>query len=182
MASSLIKTVKENSGDNRIKDLIILQELYRRIPDESWYRLDQANSKLRSFNSQSVTTDGSKKRNIIEISVNGDNVISVEGNIMPLEKVKATIKEMILNKENNSDFPEDPQKVIIATSNNKNTSYKMYLDVYNQIKEANAELRMEKSLSLFNKPYNSLNKKEQKQIKQEIPFIVSESEPTNNKN
>ena len=178
MANSIIRELHKNDGDIQLKNLIILQELYRRIPDEAWYNLNQ--TELKAIKWQEQIHRGENQRNIIEVLVNGENEIYLKGQLISLEILKDTIKEIIVNTSDNPNLPEDPTKTIIALRNHKNTSYHKYLDVYDELKKANAELREEKSKEFYSKSYDSLNEDELKIIRSQLPFVISESKPDEN--
>jgi len=155
-ASTILKAIQNNKEDNRLKKIIILQELYRRIPDESWFNLDQ--TKLKSFEVEERRMIALNKPNSIEVFVNGDNEIFLQGNILPLEKLKDSINVIIIKTSSN--LPEDPEQVIISLTCQKTTSYKKYLDVYNELKKTNAEIREEKPLEDSRNSYKNLGIRE----------------------
>ncbi len=121
-----------------------------------------------------------KERNIIKVVVDDKNKLYLRDKIFPLENLTSTIKKMIMNVEDDPDFPEGPRKAIVSLKNHRETDYKKYLKVYNALKNAYNELWEEQSQNLFGKPYESLNKKEQREIKKIIPFVLSEAEPVFN--
>jgi len=119
-----------------------------------------------------------KKRNIIKVLVNDKNELYLQEKLFRVEKLTETVKKMILNIENNPDFPKGPKQAIVSLKNGRKTDYDEYLKVYNALKKVYTEIWEEKSQSLFGKSYDSLSKEEIRKIKSEIPFVLLESEPT----
>jgi hypothetical protein len=75
---------------------------------------------------------------------------------------------------------EAPNKAIISLKNDRGTNYRTYLEVYNELKGAYYELWDELSRKKFGIPYSDdMPIAQQKVIKDEIPFVISEAEPTN---
>jgi len=120
------------------------------------------------------------KRNVISIKVTAKSKVLLNGNKIEIKEITRTVKTMIINKNQNVNFPENPQKAIVSLKNERGTGYEIYLEVYNEIKRAYTELWDEKSMELYGKPYSDdgLNLTQRKRIKTEIPMILSESEPT----
>ena len=59
------------------------------------------------------------------------------------------------------------------------SAYKTYLEVYNELKAAYNELWDEESMKLFGVHYSEdLPRAKKEQIKDRIPFVLSEAEPT----
>ena len=67
---------------------------------------------------------------------------------------------------------------MISLQNDRGTSYEAYLTVYNELKAAYNELWDEKSLVLFGKTFDKISLQEQREIRLEIPLIISEAEST----
>ncbi|MFK8010341.1 MAG: ExbD/TolR family protein [Saprospiraceae bacterium] len=119
-----------------------------------------------------------KERNVFNVYVNSKNKILVRNKLMKLKDLKMSAKEFINNPNQKSDLAEYPYKAIISLKNDRGTSYKTYLDVFNELKAAYNELRNEKAMELHNLPYEKLEKPQQKEIRNMIPLIISEAEPT----
>ncbi len=122
------------------------------------------------------------KRNIIKVLVNKKNEIYLQNELFKLEYLTDTIKKMILNIDQNPQFPEKPNRAVISLGNERETDYDQYLKVYNALKKVYTELWEEKSQEKYNMPFKSFSKEKVNNIKREIPFVLSESEPTNYKN
>jgi biopolymer transport protein ExbD len=86
---------------------------------------------------------------------------------------------------NKEPFRTLPKFAVISLQNNTGTSYKMYIDVQNELQRVINDLRDEKSKQLFNKSYFELDEKnEEDKIKLRVlraiyPQKIAEKEPSN---
>ena len=117
-------------------------------------------------------------RNIYSVMVNAQNQLLVRGELMKIEQLKHNAKIFILNPEKRSDMSDDPTKAIISIKNDRGTKYKTYLEVYNELKAAYNELWEEAAMAKFGKNLEELKGSQQKEIKDAIPLVISEAEPT----
>lgn len=131
------------------------------------------------------------KRNILQILVNKDNLLSVNGEILDVNRLKKEALDFILNPANDENLPEksvkeieglgnvEVSKGVISLQSDKGTSYEMYIAVQDQLAAAFNEARDRKSVSKWDKKYNDLNSDQQEAIKKWVPMSISEAEPKN---
>ena len=117
-------------------------------------------------------------RNVYSVLVNAQNQLLVRGEQMKIEDLKNNTKIFIANPDKRSDMSENHQKAIISIKNDRGTKYNTYLEVYNELKAAYNELWEESAMSKFGKNLNELTNAQQKEIKDAIPLVISEAEPT----
>lgn len=99
---------------------------------------------------------------------------------MNIDELRQNTKDFISNPTRREDYAERPSRAIISLKNDRGTNYKTYLEVYNELKAAYSELWNELSLQKFGVPYSEdMPLAQRKAIKDEIPFVISEAEPTN---
>jgi len=118
-----------------------------------------------------------KKKEVLEILVNAKDQLLVEGDLMELDDLR---EETIKHVDNNGKLPDystSPQKAIVSLKNDKGTSYKMYIGVYNEIRAAYNELRDKESQQKFGKDFLDLNRDNKRVIKAAYPLRLSEAEP-----
>ena len=99
------------------------------------------------------------KRNILQILVNKDNLLSVNGEILDVNRLKKEALDFILNPANDENLPEksvkeieglgnvEVSKGVISLQSDKGTSYEMYIAVQDQLAAAFNEARDRKSVS-----------------------------------
>ena len=117
-------------------------------------------------------------RNVYSVLVNAQNQLLVRGTPMDINELKRNTMIFIANPDKRSDMSEDPQKAIISIKNDRGTKYKTYLEVYNELKAAYDELWEEAAMAKFGKNLDDLTNLQQKEIKDAIPLVISEAEPT----
>ncbi len=117
-------------------------------------------------------------RNLLAIKVNKNNDLLIEGKLARLEEVKGLTKEFVLNPENRDDLARSPQKAVVSFQNDRETSYKMYIEVYNEIIAAYNEMKDDLAMQNYGRHYTDCKLEQQKRIRTEIPQIISEAEPT----
>ena len=116
--------------------------------------------------------------NILNVLVNGKNELLVENERAEIYDLRERTKEFITNPQKLDHMPDSPKKAIISLRNDRSTSYETYIGVYNELKGAYAELRDEEARRVYNKSFEMLEKAQKKEIKNKIPLIISEAEPT----
>lgn len=119
-----------------------------------------------------------KTRNVFSVLVNASNQLLVRGEQLPVETLRERTKEFISNPQRRDDLSESPSNAIISLKNDRGTNYKTYLTVYNELQAAYNELRNESALKRFGKEYSLLSVDQKTQIRNEIPMVISEAEPT----
>ncbi|MEL6658644.1 MAG: biopolymer transporter ExbD [Bacteroidota bacterium] len=120
-----------------------------------------------------------KTRNVYSVLVNAQNKLLVRGEEMDIDALRDKTIEFIANPQRREDLAEAPNKAIISLKNDRGTSYNTYLEVYNELKAAYYELWDDLSRQKFGIPYSDeMPIAQQKVIKGEIPFVISEAEPT----
>lgn len=119
-----------------------------------------------------------KTRNVYSVLVNAQNQLLVRGEPADLETLRENAKEFIMNPEKRPDMAEKPTKAIVSMKNDRGTKYATYLEVYNEIKGAYNELRNEEANKRFGRDYEFCTREQRKEIRNDIPLVISEAEPT----
>jgi biopolymer transport protein ExbD len=117
-------------------------------------------------------------RNVYSVLVNAQNQLLVRGEPMQIGQLKDNTKEFISNPEGRNDYAESPTKAIISLKNDRGTNYKTYLEVYNELQAAYNELRDEMAMNRYGKLYEFCTRAQRDEIRNAIPLIISEAEPT----
>jgi biopolymer transport protein ExbD len=117
-------------------------------------------------------------RNVYSVLVNAQNQLLVRGEVMEIGELKANTKVFILNPQQLPNMSESPTKALISIKNDRGTKYETYLEVYNELKAAYNELWEEAAMSRFGKNLEECTSAQQKEIRDAIPLVISEAEPT----
>ena len=131
------------------------------------------------------------KRNILQVLVNKNDMLAVNGEIMDISMLKDKALEFILNPQNKPDLPakdikEGPffgrvevSKGIVSLQSDRGTSYKMYIAVQDELAAAFNEARDIKSMEQWGKKYDELDPEQQDAVRKVVPTAISEAEPKN---
>ena len=119
------------------------------------------------------------ERNVFSVLVNKDNALLVRGEITELADLRERAKEFIANPQGRQDLARSPTQAIISLKNDRGTNYETYLQVYNELQAAYNELWNDLANQLYGVDYSEdLPFDQRKEIKSQIPFGLSEAEPT----
>ncbi len=120
-----------------------------------------------------------KQRNVFSVLVNAQNQLLVRGELAEIGELRERAKEFIMNPSANPELSEAPNQAIISLKNDRGTSYETYIEVYNELKAAYNELWDEETQKVYGVHYSEdLPKAKKDKIKDKIPFVLSEAEPT----
>lgn len=127
-------------------------------------------------------TENVNQNNVLTILVNDQNKVLLEKQAVEVESIKEKTKRFIMNPQGLKNLPSNPRSAIVSLKNDRGTSYKTYLEVYNEIKSAYNELWEEASQKRFRRSYAELNEMDRIDIRKDIPLVISEAEPTDVRN
>ncbi len=119
-----------------------------------------------------------KTRNVYSVLVNANDKLLVRKEPMEPGLLKDKTKEFIMNPNGQEDLAEDPASAIISLKNDRGTKYETYLMIYNELRAAYNEIWEDESQKKFGKPYEELTIPEKKEIRDKVPLVISEAEPT----
>jgi len=128
----------------------------------------------------SLIMESSYNTVVIDILVDSMDIVHIKGEIVKLPKVKKIVKEflnMTMYSETGDALIEEHTNKIISFKNERGTSYKAYVSVYNEIIIAYNEVRDERSKELYNTSFSDLSRVKQNEIRKLIPMRISEAEP-----
>lgn len=140
-----------------------------------------------------------KQKNIFTVLLNGKDQLLVEDELMELKDIRKAAVEFLDNGgdgtcsycqgKKDPSSSDNPDKAIISLKNERETSYKMYISVQNELVAAYNELRNKRAQALYGKSfiemqadYDNVNwvgnkdklKEQLDQIKLEYPQKLSE--------
>jgi len=131
------------------------------------------------------------KRNILQVMVNRDDQMAVNGEVMEVADLKEKALEFILNPQNKEDLPQketknienygqaEVSKGIVSLQSDRGTSYKMYIAVQDELTAAFNEARDIKAMEKWGKKYSELDEDQMEAIRKVVPTAISEAEPKN---
>jgi biopolymer transport protein ExbD len=147
------------------------------------------------------------ERNILEVNINKNNALFVDGKTIQLKELKQIAINFIDNgggldiNKNNCDWcngnkekssSDHPTKAIISIKTDRTTTYETYISTLDVLNSAYTNLRNKLSIKLYNRNYvslleesqksNNVDKKLQEKIKlirEKYPLLLSDAEINN---
>ncbi len=128
-------------------------------------------------------------RNILEVKVNLDDLLLVEGELAKLEELRDIAKQFILNPTDDPTMAEKESKTVpffgdimatkavISLQNDRGTTYSVYIAVQNELLAARDELKNELSINTWGIGYYQLDEERQRAVDQYYFVPISEAEP-----
>lgn len=135
--------------------------------------------KLPHWSDDPITPVTINTNNVWSVKINSQDRLLVRGELMEYRDLKEKTKEFILNPMKKDNLPPSPKKAIISLQNDRGTSYETYITVYNELKAAYNEIWEAKAQTKYQKSYKNLSLKLKRDIRREVPLVISEAEPTN---
>ena len=119
-----------------------------------------------------------KERNFIKVMVNAENEVTFRDAKIEIKEITDKLTALIKNLDKNPAHPKSVKDAVVSLQNARGADYKVYLEVYNNIKAAYKELWEEKAQELFGKSFSELSRNEITKVRSEVPMNISEAEPT----
>jgi biopolymer transport protein ExbD len=128
-------------------------------------------------------------RNILEVKVNKDNLLLVEGELADFNQLRELTLNFIVNADNHPNMPEKEMvnlpyfgdvaisKAVISLQNDIGTKYGVYIAVQNELIAARAKLRDDLSKQEFGVPYDKLDDDKKDAVDDFYKVPISEAEP-----
>ncbi len=128
-------------------------------------------------------------RNILEVKVNKDNLLLVDGQLTEFSQLRQIAHDFILNP---NDEPNKPEKrvteipyfgtvavtrAVISLQNDIGTKYGVYIAVQNELIAARTKLRDNLSRQEFGIPYERLDDDHKSAVDEFFNVPISEAEP-----
>ncbi len=118
-----------------------------------------------------------KKKNVLEIVINGNDQMLIEEEPAKVKDVKKIAIDFITNNGKDPKSSDNPQKAVVSIKHARETTYKMYISVYNELIAAYNDIRNRYARQKYGKPFDKLTEEEQKVVKDAYPQKIAESTP-----
>ncbi len=135
------------------------------------------------------------ERNLLTVKVNTYDLLLVAGQPTHITQLKDRVKEFVLNPTNDENLPSrkdteielpDGSKWvypvsegIVSLTNDRGTSYDMYIQVQNELTRAFNEIREDVAYQKFRGGFMTLSEGERDAVAKAVPLKISEAEPVN---
>ena len=126
------------------------------------------------------------KRNILQVLVNRNNQLAINGELADVSTLKDRTIEFVLNPNNSEDLPQkeiktidlfgpvEVSKGIVSLQSDKGTSYEMYIAVQDQLTSAYNELRNRKANEKWGKNFDELNEDQKEAVRKVVPMQLND--------
>ena len=120
-----------------------------------------------------------KDKNILNILVNAQGMVLIDEEPTQVPQVKKKVKDFVSNRGQNPNLSDSPDKAVVSIKTSRQTPYKTYINMLDEVMGAYAELRNQASQAEFGKPYEELEdeSEEQQKVNDMIPKKISIAEP-----
>jgi biopolymer transport protein ExbD len=120
-----------------------------------------------------------KERNLMNILVNQEGRIVMDEEFYQLGEVKARLIEFIKNPTQDPNLAETPDLAIVSIRTQRETPYRIYVDMLDEVMGAYKDLRDEAARANYGVPYGALEEDspQQEQVKDMYPKKISIAEP-----
>jgi len=123
-----------------------------------------------------------KTRNMMKILVNSAGQVMMgtgETQPTPITQVKQKLKDFVTNRGQDPSLSDSPDKAIVSIKTQRETPYKVYINMLDEVMGAYAELRNQASQQQFGVPYGQLddNSEEKQTVQDTYPKKISIAEP-----
>jgi len=119
-----------------------------------------------------------KDRNALRVHINYQGELMVEDVETEIDEFRDLIKDFVENPERKEHLSERPTKAVVSLNHDRNTTYDVYLSVYNELKAAYREMWETESLRRYGKHYSKIGKSQQRAVRNLFPQVISEAEPS----
>lgn len=120
-----------------------------------------------------------QERNMLKILVNADGLVLMDEQPTAITEVKQNVKDFVSNNGEDPDLSDSPDKAIVSLKTDRQTPYRVYIDMLDEVMGAYAELRNQAAQERFGRSYEELDEdsEQYQQIRELYPKKISIAEP-----
>lgn len=120
-----------------------------------------------------------KERNLLNIAVNAEGLVLLDDQPTPIVDVRQKVIDFVDNNGQNPDLSDSPDKAIVSIKTSRQTPYRIYIDMLDEVIGAYTQLRNEASQARFGRDFHQLDDdgEQFQQIKDLYPKKISIAEP-----
>lgn len=120
-----------------------------------------------------------KERNLLNILVNSQGMVLMDEEPTPIGEVKRKVMEFVDNNGEDPDLSESPDKAIVSIKTDRETPYRTYINMLDEVMGAYKDLRDRATQSQFGRDYDQLDEdSDQAEMIQDMyPKKISIAEP-----
>jgi biopolymer transport protein ExbD len=111
--------------------------------------------------------------NVLTVLVNKEDQLQIEGRLVEANEIPALVRDHVISPL------RTPNQAVVSLTHDRATSYARYLDIYDALKTGYILIWDDLANQRVGTRYDVLDAAQQRSIKDEIPMIISEAEPSN---
>lgn len=120
-----------------------------------------------------IETAPISKDRMAALLINEQGDVLLDGNIIAIPQISKTLKPRIESKIE----LDKNKKLIVSIKTDRKTSYNLYIQALDQVRQAYNEVREEYSRKRFGKRVLDLDQDQLQEVREKIPIIISIAEP-----
>jgi biopolymer transport protein ExbD len=110
--------------------------------------------------------------NVLTVFINFGDRLLIEDQDAYVADIPRLLREHVISPK------RQPNQAVVSLTHDRGTSYARYLEVYDALKAGYSLMWDDLANRRFGKSYNLLGTAEQRSIRDEIPLVISEAEPS----
>lgn len=120
-----------------------------------------------------------QERNMLKILVNAEGAILMDDVPTAISEVKQKVKDFVSNNGQDPELSVSPDKAIVSLKTQRETPYRIYINMLDEVMGAYKELRDEASQQRFGRSFSQLDEEspEFEEIRELYPKKISIAEP-----
>ncbi|MEM1359808.1 MAG: biopolymer transporter ExbD [Bacteroidota bacterium] len=110
--------------------------------------------------------------NVLSVLINAQDLLLIEEESAEVRDIPGLLREHVISPK------RTPKQAVVSLKHDRGTNYERYLQVYDALKAGYRQLWDEAANQRHGSLYADLKPSEQKAIREVIPMIISEAEPS----
>ncbi|WP_020568709.1 ExbD/TolR family protein [Neolewinella persica] len=111
--------------------------------------------------------------NVLTVLINKNDFLLVEDQEVRVADIPGLVRDHVISPK------RTPKQAVVSLTHDRGTSYARYLDIYDALKTGYLLMWDDLANRRFGTRFDMLDAAQQRSIKEEIPMIISEAEPSN---
>lgn len=112
------------------------------------------------------------ENNVLTVIVNSEDLLMIENKLATIESIPTLLADHMISPL------RKPTNAVVSLTHDRGTSYSKYLAVYDALKLGYKNIWNEAAHREFGKTFDMLKVEDQRRIKDTLPMVISEAEPS----
>ena len=112
------------------------------------------------------------ENNVLTVIVNSNDQLLIEEKLSSVDQIPALLADHIISPL------RKPASAVVSLTHDRGTSYAKYLAVYDALKQGYKNIWDEAANREFGKAFDMLEVEDQRKIRNALPMVISEAEPS----